>query len=92
MGSDEHLGQNFSEIEKNFLYNIKEFKFTFLNCNYYINIQPERITIGEIMQDQKGKDTTILEKLFPLETLLQDGTKSKYFLMYRMVMDIVKAP
>ena len=26
MGSDEHLGQNFSEIEKNFLYNIKEFE------------------------------------------------------------------
>jgi predicted O-methyltransferase YrrM len=26
MGSDEHLGQNFREIEKNFLYNINEFK------------------------------------------------------------------
>ena len=26
MGSDEHLGQNFREIEKNFLYNISEFK------------------------------------------------------------------
>jgi predicted O-methyltransferase YrrM len=26
MGSDEHLGQNFREIERNFLYNINEFK------------------------------------------------------------------